>query len=188
MVIEAIPSPGAEAVGQPADELSRLSDILLARGALDNRTLDRARRVAAETGGRLDQVLTQLGLVSERGLAEALAELVGSVLVGPADYPEAPLFQDRLKPKFLRRARALPIAATRRSRDRSRWPIRSTALPATRSRRRLAGRSRSRSPCRSSSKPLSTGFIAELGEGGAPRAAGRDGRPMPSRRKRMPSG
>jgi general secretion pathway protein E len=112
MVIEAIPSPGAEAVGQPADELSRLSDILLARGALDNRTLDRARRVAADTGGRLDRVLTQLGMVSERDLAEALAELVGSVLISPADYPEAPLFVDRLKPKFLHKARALPIADT----------------------------------------------------------------------------
>jgi len=112
MVIEAIPSPEAEAVGQPADELSRLSDILLARGALDNRTLDRARRVAADTGGRLDRVLTQLGMVSERDLAEALAELVGSVLISPADYPEAPLFVDRLKPKFLHKARALPIADT----------------------------------------------------------------------------
>src|SRR5205085_2392918 len=70
MVIEAIHSPGAEAVGQPADELSRLSDILLARGALDNRTLDRARRVAADTGGRLDRVLTQLGMVSEREPSE----------------------------------------------------------------------------------------------------------------------
>jgi general secretion pathway protein E len=112
MVIEAIPSPGAQAVGQPADELSRLSDILLARGSLDNRTLDRARRVAADTGGRLDRVLTQLGMVSERDLAEALAELVGSVLISPADYPEAPLFVDRLKPKFLHKARALPIADT----------------------------------------------------------------------------
>jgi len=112
MVIEAIPSPGAEAVGQPAGELSRLSDILLGRGALDNRTLDRARRVAADTGGRLDRVLTQLGMVSERDLAEALAELVGSVLISPADYPEAPLFVDRLKPKFLHKARALPIADT----------------------------------------------------------------------------
>src|SRR5947209_3081727 len=112
MVIEAIPSPGAEAVGQPADELSRLSDILLARGALDNRTLDRARRVAADTGGRLDRVLTQLGMVSERDLAEAPAELVGSVLIRPAHYPEAQLFVDRLKPKFLHKARALPEADT----------------------------------------------------------------------------
>src|SRR5437763_11356452 len=112
MVIEAIPSPGAEAVGQPADELSRLSDILLARGALDNRTLDRARRVAADTGGRLGRVLTQLGMVRARGLAEALAELVGSVLVSPADYPEAPLFAEPLKPKILTKARARTVCRT----------------------------------------------------------------------------
>src|SRR6202030_572280 len=80
-------------------------------GAIDRRTLDRARRVAAETGARLDQVLTQLGLVSDRGLAEALAQLIAAPLVGTADYPDAPLFHDRLKPKFLRRVRALPIAA-----------------------------------------------------------------------------
>jgi hypothetical protein len=32
--------------------------------------------------GRLDHVLTQLGLVSERGLAEVLAQLIGAPLVG----------------------------------------------------------------------------------------------------------
>jgi general secretion pathway protein E len=74
--------------------------------------LDRARRVAAETGARLDQVLTQLGLVSDRGLAEALAQLIAAPLVGAVDYPDAPLLHDRLKPKFLRRVRAMPIAAT----------------------------------------------------------------------------
>ena len=56
-------------------ELRRLGELLLASGAVDRRTLDRARRVASETGERLDRVMTQLGMVSERGLAEALAEL-----------------------------------------------------------------------------------------------------------------
>jgi general secretion pathway protein E len=96
----------------PAEALAELGAILTGSGAVDQRTLDRARRVAAETGARLDQVLTQLGLISERGLAEALSQLIGAPLVAPADYPEAPLFLDRLKPKFLRRARALPIATT----------------------------------------------------------------------------
>jgi general secretion pathway protein E len=96
----------------PAEALAELGAILTGSGAIDQRTLDRARRVAAETGGRLDQVLTQLGLVSERGLAEALSQLIDAPLVAPVDYPEAPLFLDRLKPKFLRRARALPIATT----------------------------------------------------------------------------
>jgi general secretion pathway protein E len=100
--------PGRDA----AEALAKLGATLIDGGAIDQRTLDRARRVANETGGRLDQVLTQLGLISERGLAEALARLIGVPLVAAADYPDEPLFLDRLKAKFLRRARALPIAAT----------------------------------------------------------------------------
>jgi general secretion pathway protein E len=90
--------------------LTRLGAALVASGAIDQRTLERARRVAAETGGRLDRVLTQLGLISDRGLAEALAELVSAPLLGPADYPDEALFVDRLRPKFLRKAHALPVA------------------------------------------------------------------------------
>jgi general secretion pathway protein E len=108
MSLEPIASSG---MPDTADLLSKLGVSLVDSGALDRRTLDRARRVAAETGGRLDQVLTQLGLMSDRGLAEALAQLIAAPLVGPADYPESPLFQNRLKAKFLRRARALPIAS-----------------------------------------------------------------------------
>src|SRR5215831_13033002 len=96
----------------PSDLVAKLGVSLVDSGAIDRRTLDRARRVAVETGARLDQVLTQLGLVSDRGLAEALAQLIAAPLVSAADYPEAPLFHDRLKPKFLRRVRAMPIAAS----------------------------------------------------------------------------
>ena len=96
----------------PAEVLARLGAVLVEGGTIDRRTLDRAGRVAVETGGRLDHVLTQLGLVSERGLAEALAQLIGAPLVEARDYPDTPLFLDRLKVKFLRKVRALPIAAT----------------------------------------------------------------------------
>ena len=94
------------------DLLGQLGTRLIESGVIDQRTLDRARRVADETGGRFDRVLTQLGLVSERGLAGALAGLLGARLIGAPDYPEAPIFADRLKPKFLRQARAMPIATT----------------------------------------------------------------------------
>jgi general secretion pathway protein E len=109
MTFEPIASPSTQ---DPGDLVAKLGVSLVDSGAIDRRTLDRARRVAAETGARLDQVLTQLGLVSDRGLAEALAQLIAAPLVGAADYPDAPLFHDRLKPKFLRRVRALPIAAS----------------------------------------------------------------------------
>ena len=109
MTLEPIASLGTQ---DAADLLAKLGTTLVDNGAIDRRTLDRARRVAAETRGRLDQVLTQLGLISDRGLAEAYAQLIAAPLVKIADYPDAPLFCDRLKPKFLRRARALPIAAS----------------------------------------------------------------------------
>jgi general secretion pathway protein E len=109
MTFEPIASPSTR---DPGDLVAKLGASLVDSGAIDRRTLDRARRVAAETGARLDQVLTQLGLVSDRGLAEALAQLIAAPLIGAADYPDAPLFHERLKPKFLRRVRAMPIAAS----------------------------------------------------------------------------
>jgi general secretion pathway protein E len=109
MSIDLLAPPLAE---DAAGAMARLGATLVGSGAIDQRTLDRARRVAGETGGRLDHVLTQLGLVSERGLAEVLAQLIGVPLVAVADYPDTPLFLDRLRAKFLRRARALPIATT----------------------------------------------------------------------------
>src|ERR1700747_1899611 len=95
----------------PAEVLARLGAVLVEGGAIARRTWERAGRVAVETRGRLDHVLTQLGLVSERGLAEALAQLIGAPLAEARDYPDTPLFLDRLKVKFLRKVRALPIAA-----------------------------------------------------------------------------
>src|ERR1700751_3958936 len=97
---------------EPAEVLARLGAVLIEGGTIDRRTLDRAGRVAVETGGRLDHVLTQLGLVSERALAEALAQVIGAPLAEARDCPDTPLFLDRLKIKFLRKVRALPIAAT----------------------------------------------------------------------------
>ena len=108
MTFESVASP---TVRDAAEALARLGPALIDSGAIDQRTLERARRVAVETGGRLDRVLTQLGLISERGLAEALARLVSAPLVAPSDYPDEALFVDRLRPKFLRKVHALPIDA-----------------------------------------------------------------------------
>src|SRR5579863_10661214 len=107
MLIEAV-----EALAPPnaMEALAEFGTALVDAGTIDSRMLDRARRVEAETGARLDRVLTSLGLVSERGLAEAMAKLLRSPLASAADYPQAPLYQDRLKARFLRTAGAMPIA------------------------------------------------------------------------------
>ena len=94
-----------------SEQLRRLGELLIDRGIIDRRSLNRTERVATDTGGRLDRTLTQLGIVSERDLARTMAELFDAPLAGPADYPSEPLFVDRLRPKFLRKAQAVPIAA-----------------------------------------------------------------------------
>jgi general secretion pathway protein E len=93
-------------------QFDALGDILLRQGHCDHRTLERARRVAAESDQRLDAVLIQLGLVAERGLAEAYATLL-SIPVASADRypPAAPVLPARLSAGFLRHARAVPLAA-----------------------------------------------------------------------------
>jgi general secretion pathway protein E len=96
--------------GTPDAMASMVADGLLRQGLLDGNALERARRVSAESGQRLDTVLVQLGLVKERGLAEAQAALLNIPLATRARFPDAPLFADRLKAKFLRKARAIPLA------------------------------------------------------------------------------
>src|ERR1700679_2176737 len=93
-------------------QFDALGEILVRQGNCDHRTLDRARRVALESDQRLDAVLIQLGLVSERGLAAAYAELLSVPIVSPAWYPPMePVLPDRLSAAFLRHARAMPLAA-----------------------------------------------------------------------------
>ena len=83
---------------------------LLAAG-IDPRAIDRARLVALESGQRVESVMIQLGLATERQIAEAAAALLGLAVVTPDRYPMAlPASATRLTPRFLRGARALPLA------------------------------------------------------------------------------
>ena len=93
------------------DQLATLTGLLEQSGQCDARTVDRARRVANESGQRVDRVLLQLGLVSERGLADGYAALLGTRVTPPERYPaNDPILPERLKPRFLRTARAIPLA------------------------------------------------------------------------------
>jgi general secretion pathway protein E len=92
------------------DRIERLAQILMRRGDSDPRALDRARRISDETGQRLDIVLMQLGLVTERSLAAAYGELLAIPVATPARFPIEPLFPERLTLRFLRQARILPLA------------------------------------------------------------------------------
>ena len=70
----------------PAVAAPDLAALLVQRGC-DPRAVERGRRVAGESGQRLDSVLLQLGLVSERDIAEAFAELLQAAVVPPSRYP-----------------------------------------------------------------------------------------------------
>ena len=96
----------------PAFDVERLVAQLVAEGLVDSAALGRARRVSMETGERLDRVITSLGLVAERPMAERVASIAGLPLVAASDYPDQPLHEERLAGRFLRKANALPLADT----------------------------------------------------------------------------
>ena len=58
-----------------------LAALLVARGACDTRAIERARRIATDSHQPLERVLAQLGLVGERDIATAAAEILGARLV-----------------------------------------------------------------------------------------------------------
>ncbi len=103
------PTPGWSD-DQAEPPLDRLGRLLVETGRCDARSLDRARRAAEESGGRLDTILLGLGLVSERGLTDCYAELLGLPVVATERYPVEPILPERLTARFLRDVRALPIA------------------------------------------------------------------------------
>ncbi|MDD3445557.1 MAG: ATPase, T2SS/T4P/T4SS family [Zavarzinia sp.] len=94
--------------GRPRD----LAALLLSRAMIASETLSRALLVQAETGEPLDRVLTRLGMISERALAEGCARALGLDLAGAGSFPRDAVAPGRLTPRFLRRARVLPLAET----------------------------------------------------------------------------
>jgi general secretion pathway protein E len=105
---EAVLSQGAAEPSHPARKA--LAAHLIAAGKLTPSALLRAERLAGESGEPLELVLARLGLASERDIAEALALLLSVPLAGEADYPPAPLLEDRLNRAFLRETQIIPIA------------------------------------------------------------------------------
>jgi general secretion pathway protein E len=98
----------------PESGATRLGELLLTRGAISPEALARARLVQQETHERFDAILTRLGLISERALAEALAAGASAPLLRAEDFPVEALAAADLSPTFLRDIKALPLHATAR--------------------------------------------------------------------------
>jgi general secretion pathway protein E len=95
----------------PFAEVTRqaLGQLLIDRGRLSQPALERAERLTAESGERLELVLTRLGLVAERDLADALAQLLHLPLATARDFPDSPIREDRLTKRFLKEMQVIPL-------------------------------------------------------------------------------
>lgn len=89
-----------------------IQSVLTSRGLLSDAALERVRRLQQESGERIDLIAAKLGLISDRDLAQAYSQLLGSPVLTPADFPPEPIAAERLRAVFLKRARVIPIAET----------------------------------------------------------------------------
>ena len=77
---------------------------------LEQPSFARAELAQRKSGERIDLVLSQLGLVSENDLFQAMARYLSMPIVSNTDVPAEPLFPGKLDQVFLRNNKVLPIA------------------------------------------------------------------------------
>jgi general secretion pathway protein E len=90
----------------------QLLDFLMARGRLDAVHRERVLALRRERGESESVIITRLGMIDERDMAECLAEFLEIPLAGPADYPAACCGPAGLTAEFITRAQALPLKET----------------------------------------------------------------------------
>lgn len=87
-----------------------LGSSLLKLGKIASADLERAQRAQVDAGRTLAEVLTGLGIVTERDIADAFADGLAIGVVQRNDYPSTPLYEEALLPSFLKTRHLLPIA------------------------------------------------------------------------------
>ena len=95
-----------------ASDQPNVARVLAQSGLLSGAALERVRRLEVESGERLDHIAAKLGLVSERDLADAYAEVIGSPVVSAAEFPPEPVAADRVRRAFLKQTRMIPLTDT----------------------------------------------------------------------------
>ncbi len=92
-------------------ELSkRLGEILVERGKLDVSNLERALRLQeSDRSERIGALLVRAGFAAERDVTDALAEQLCLSVVALTEYPELPVLEERVAPRFIKESRALPL-------------------------------------------------------------------------------
>ena len=89
----------------------RICQFLVARGRLKETDLARGRRLHEEdpASGSLVSLLTRLGLVSEREMAEGVSELLELPLLTAKEFPESPPQNVQASVRFLKHHHVCPI-------------------------------------------------------------------------------
>ncbi len=105
-------SPGGDAPEGRDGIEQRFGQLLIDRGKLDAAGLQRAQRAGSLGEERLHLLLPKLGLVSEKDVAAALADILDLGLADKADYPDEPLHGEKLSVGFLKESRVVPLAET----------------------------------------------------------------------------
>ena len=110
-------APLQPAATRPNAEASlddRICQFLVARGRLKETDLVRGRRLHEEdpASGSLVSLLTRLGLVSEREMAEAVSELLSLPLLSAKEFPETPPQNVQTSIRFLKHHHLCPIGET----------------------------------------------------------------------------
>ncbi len=113
VVAEAVPRELAEVMVSGPELDERICQFLVARGRLKETDLARGKRLHEEDpSGRLVALLTRLGLVSERDMADAVSEIMNLPLVGAKDFPESPPPNVQVSVRFLKQHHIVPISET----------------------------------------------------------------------------
>ncbi len=87
-----------------------LEQLLLEQGRIGADDLRKVKRLQQERGERLERLLLDLGFISEEDLLPLLATYLGVDAVHRKDFPQVPVPLGNLNLKFLKHARAIPLA------------------------------------------------------------------------------
>jgi len=91
--------------------MKKLGEILIERGLLTPEDLERALGIQRERSGeKIGRILIDLGFLAQRDLLQALSEQLGLSVAAMDGPPAVTPETERLSPRFLRQARALPLA------------------------------------------------------------------------------
>ena len=89
--------------------MKKIGEILIERGKVSERDVERALLAQAEMGDLLGRVLVKLGLVSEQDCAAALAAQLDVPLLASEDYPQEALRLEGVATEFLANNGVVPV-------------------------------------------------------------------------------